>query len=231
MDGKPTGEFRPDDALTRGELAQYLVMAGSLRQRVPLPFAKLGSDARMSTSKLAPSSSLFPYAEIVTAKGSALRDLKHEQAPVMLLKNNAFEPGGLVNSYDLAYSLVQALALEPTVKLLVADKSFSGINLDYSGTKISVDLVDESIDPAGRSSYTPVSFADNRMAAAYIQIALNAGLLPLSPSDFYFKPSPNFGALPTTAARFVRNRVITRAQYAFSAGQFQTLYQRGEDRK
>lgn len=206
VDGHSTGRFNPDALLKRGEFAQYLVLAGSLRQSIPF-----GPNGR-STSGLPSNDALYATAEIVTAKGSVLRDLTYSQAPVLPLQNGSFNAMGNVSRYDLAYSLVQSLALEPTVTGLAKDVAFKAVTFQHDGKSIPVEDVGNL----------------TKQAQAYVQIAINAGLLR---PTLFLKDSTTFGGLPTLAARFEPNKAITRAEYALSAGQFQVMYQSGEDGK
>ncbi len=104
-DSYSDGNFRPDQALLRGELANYLTMGSGIRQQLPLNGASSFTD-------VAAGSTLWPFAEAVASNGAAQRDLSHRQAGVMGKLNGAFRPGDKVTRVSLAYSLVQSLGLQ-----------------------------------------------------------------------------------------------------------------------
>lgn len=199
VDGYSDGTFGPDLALRRSELAMYLVLAGNLRQSLPLP-------GKASNSGLAPSDILFPYAEMVTGKGAVLRDLTHSQRPVMPLQNGSFNAAGFVSRLDLAYSLVQSLALEP----MAMSKAGTALTANFNGTTVPVE------DAASVPSEL----------RGYVQIALDTGMLV---PRFALKDSSSFGGSPTVVAFFDGARNISRADYAFSVGRFETVYRSSED--
>ena len=105
VDGYASRRFMPDQPLKRSELAQYLVMGGSVRQS--LPFGGTASFADLSRNSAA-----YPYAEAAVARGAPLRDLGQDDAGVMGLLNGQFRPNDAVTRVSLAYSLVQALGLQ-----------------------------------------------------------------------------------------------------------------------
>ena len=72
MDGHADGRFRPDSALKRIEMAQYLVMGANVRQSLPL-------DNRPSISDVLTGTEAYHWAEAAVAKGGALRDLSISQ--------------------------------------------------------------------------------------------------------------------------------------------------------
>src|SRR3546814_9109761 len=112
VDGYSDQQFRPDQNLKRGELAQYLVMGTSVRQHLPF-------DHHPSFTDLDNSDPAYPFAESAVASGGALRDLGQRQMGVMGLHNGALRPNGSVTRVSLAYSLVQKLALQPARKSVV----------------------------------------------------------------------------------------------------------------
>ncbi|GAA4853128.1 S8 family serine peptidase [Luteimonas vadosa] len=122
VDGDANGRFYPDRKLSRGELAQYLVMGNAVRQALPY-------NAGPSFSDIGTSSALYPFAESVVATGAPLRNLGYRDAGVMGLVNGAFRPTDSVTRVSLAYSLVQGLGLQSeaqafngTLTVLAGDK-------------------------------------------------------------------------------------------------------------
>lgn len=149
VDGYSDRNFRPDQALKRSELAQYLVMGSSVRQS--LPFHHVPSFKDLATHHAA-----YPYAESAVARGGALRDLSHAQTGVMGTINGAFRPNDSVTRVSLAYSLVQSLALQPQAA------AFTGpLTAFYDGKRVPVEDA-ASIAPSLRG---------------YVQQALDLGLI------------------------------------------------------
>lgn len=201
VDGYSTGEFKPDSLIRRSELAESLMLAASLRQS--LPFNKL-----VSTSGLSPAQHpvLYPIAEAVTSRGAVLRDLTYTQDPVMPRQAAGFNPMGSVTQLDLAYTLVQALALQPQAR------AFTGEVTVVEGTGANATTVAvEVVDSTGQAK--PLS----QQQKGYVQLALNLGLLKTVRKEG--NPKPIFEA----------DKEVTRGAYAASVGRFQVLYQQGED--
>jgi len=100
VDGDSDRRFRPDEFLTRRDLARYLVMGVGIRQSLSGSFADVrGAD--------------LPYVQAVTATGAALRDIHQNAGGVMLRVGDGFAPNQAVRRAELAYSLVQALGITP----------------------------------------------------------------------------------------------------------------------
>ena len=120
LDGDAAGNFRPDDDLTRIELAQYLVFGAGIRQ----------GDGSATFGDV--SADLAPFAEAAAAFGAAMRDRDQNEAGV-IQASGSFDPNGSVSRSDLAYSLVQGLGLGETAA------SFDGsITADFNGTRVPV---------------------------------------------------------------------------------------------
>jgi len=149
VDGYSDKSFRPDQAIKRGELAQYLVMGANVRQALPF-------SGRSSFSDIGSTHPAYAYAEAVVAAGAPLRDLTQAQNGVMGLLNGAFRPNDSVTRVSLAYSLVQALGMQAQAT------SFTGsLTVLYDGKRIPVEDA-ASIAPALRG---------------YVQAALDQGLI------------------------------------------------------
>lgn len=149
VDGYADRKFRPDAVLKRGELAQYLVMGGSVRQH--LPFSGTPSFADLASTNPA-----YVYAEAAIATGAPLRNLGQNHAGVMGLLNGQFRALDSVTRASLAYSLVQAMGLQEQAT------SFNGqLTAFHDGKRIAVEDA-ASIAPSLRG---------------YVQQALDQGLL------------------------------------------------------
>ncbi len=149
VDGYADGKFRPDQVLTRGEMADYLLMGAGIRQFLPLSGGSSVSDVGIANP-------LSPFVEAATAKGGAQRDLSHRQDGVMGTLNGAFGPGDSVTRVSLAYSLVQSLGLQTQAR-------------EFSGT-LSV-LSDDKRIPIEDAASIPASLQ------GYVQLALDQGLI------------------------------------------------------
>jgi serine protease AprX len=92
------GNFYPDQAVTREDLARSLALNTHLRQSIA------------STPKFTDvSGELLRIAEAVTAKGSTLKDGNFVSTGMMSASGSLFNPAGSVNRLDLAVALVKAL--------------------------------------------------------------------------------------------------------------------------
>ncbi|HEU4814009.1 MAG TPA: S8 family serine peptidase [Xanthomonadaceae bacterium] len=197
VDGYSDRKFRPDQFIRRQEMAQYLVMGSTIRQQLPL-------DGTVSFSDLDTASPYYAYAESAVATGSALRDLEQDQAGVMGLYNGQFRPKDPVTRASLAYSLVQALALQDEAL------AFSGdLTVFHDGERIPLD--DAAQVPAA--------------LRGYVQLALDMGLI-----NAYFSLTQGpFDLEPTLHARFEPTERVTRAAWSVAAGRFMTQYQVAQD--
>ena len=182
VDSGSDGLFRPDAALTRAELAQYLVSGAGIRQATAMPLIQ---DVDFANP-------LYGYAAAVMSRGGALRDIRGVQAPVIFSSGGNFDGSRAVRRQELAYSLVQSLALQPEATAFTGD-----VTAIYNGTRIR--LEDQAlIAPSWRG---------------YVQYALDLGLLQ---ARFEFV-SGGFAQPPKIVAYFDPGNFVTRAEYAASA--------------
>jgi serine protease AprX len=196
VDGYSDKKFRPDQPLKRSELAQYLVMGTSVRQDLPFGAPRF--------SDLASSSPAYPFAEAAVATGAPLRDLSQSHDGVMRTVNGAFKPNSGVTRLDLAYSLVQSLALQEEAR------AFAGtVTVAYNGSRIA--LEDSASIPAA--------------LRGYVQLALDQGLIN---ARFGITQGP-FDLQPKVRAWFDPNNAVTRAYYAVAAGRYLEQYRLAED--
>jgi len=149
VDGYSDKKFRPDQALKRAELAQYLMMGASIRQSLPL-------DGRPRVSDVATTNALYPHIESVISPAAPLRDLSQRHDGVMKLSNGAFRPSHAVTRFELAYALVQSLGLQD------AARAHTGpVTVLYRDQRIT--LSDDALIPAE--------------FRGYVQLALDAGII------------------------------------------------------
>ncbi len=192
IDGYSDRLFRPDAALRRSELADYLSMGISLRQRLP-------NNGGASFADVSLSHPAYAFVEAATASGGALRDLQQSQNGVIRPINGSFKPNANVTRLDLAYALVQSLALQSEAQ------SFNGdLTAFINGQRVPV--LDAASIPANMRGY--------------VQLALDAGLIN---ARFALKQGP-FDLQPTLVAYFDPGQAVTRAAYAVAAGRYLTQF-------
>lgn len=189
MDGSSNGNFRPNDALTRAELAQYLVMGAGVRQWLP-------ASGKASFTGLSTKDPSYAAAEAVVARGAVLRDLSQTQAGVMGLVNGNFRPADKVTKLQLAYSLVQSLGLQDTAL------GFNGtLSVSYNGKQLPIE--DVASIPASLRGYVQSALDNGILNARY---TVTQGPTDLQPTlHAYFDPSSivTRGAYAVTAGRFL----------------------------
>ena len=150
FDGKADGAFHPDTALTRAEMADYLVTGSGVRQSLPLGNASSFGD-------VGPSHPAWPFVEAATASGAPQRDLAYVQAGVMGSVNGSFRPDDKVTRVSLAYSLVQAMGLQAQ-----AAQPVDQLTVLHGSERIAI----------ADASSVPTALR------GYVQMALDLGLIP-----------------------------------------------------
>ena len=197
VDGYSDRRFRPDNVIRRQEAAEYLTMGASIRQSLPL-------SGTPSFSDVSTGSRWYPFAEAAVARGAALRDLSQAQDGVIRMQSGQFKPNHALSRLDLAYALVQALALQDEAR------AFSGtLTVDYNGERIAIE--DAAQIPAE--------------LRGYVQLALDSQLVG---ARFTMSQGP-FDLQPKVHAWFDPNSGVTRANYAVVAGRFATQFQGATD--
>ena len=173
VDGYSDKQFRPDQNLKRGELAQYLLMGQSVRQSLPF-------SGRSSFTDLGTGTATYAYAESAVARGGALRDLSESQDGVMGTLNGAFRANDSVTRVSLAYSLVQSMALQAEAR------AFSGaLTAFYDGKRIPVE--DAAAIPQALRGYVQLALDRGLINARF---AVTQGPYDLQPTlHAYFDPA------------------------------------------
>jgi len=139
VDGYSDSLFRPDANITRGELAQYLVMGVSARQQLPL-------NKVPSFTDVAVTSPIYAYAQSAVSAGAPLRDLSQKQAGLMGVVNGKFYPTDKVSRISLAYAFVQAMGLQNEAV------AFNGtLSVSYNGQRLPIE--DAGAIPANLRGY------------------------------------------------------------------------------
>lgn len=149
VDGFSDRKFRPDQAITRLEMATYLVAGAEIRQFLPAGGTQTYGDVKAED---------IPFVEAVAARGAALRDGLLVQKGVMTATGDgAFSPKNAVLRAELAYSLVQSLGLQEEA-------------LARNGTTITVQVGDERLPIEDAANIPPG-------LEGYVQVALDMNIL------------------------------------------------------
>ena len=188
VDGYSDGTFRPDVKLTRGQLADYLLMGAEIRQSFPVSGAQTFTDVNSQQK---------PLAEAVAARGAAYRDLYQRYRGVMLpVAPGKFAPYAQATRIDLAYALVQSLGLEPQALALKGQP----VTVLSNGQRIAID--DKGQIPAGLEGYVQLALDLNILNAYF---SMTQGPFELTPTlHATFKPlqAVSRGEYAVTATRF-----------------------------
>lgn len=170
FDSNSKGQFRPDDKLTRSDIATYLVMGAEIRQSLPAV-----------TSFKDVSAEITPYAEAVTATGAAFRDYGHVFGGVMKAKEHGtFDPRGSVTKAELAYSLVQSLGLQKQAEEFTGD-----VTVQYKDERIAIK--DQDSIPADLKPYVQLALDLNILNAEF---SVTQGKYDLKPTvEAVFNPA------------------------------------------
>lgn len=100
IDGAGSAGFAPEEVLTRGLFADYLMSWGIRQTRAHSTAVKFGDTAYSSVLNVA--------ADAITRKGQFILDRNLEAAPAMLVDGASFAPTTTVSREEVAYALVQA---------------------------------------------------------------------------------------------------------------------------
>ena len=150
LDAKADGRFYPDAALTRADMADYLVSGSGVRQWLPLGDVPSFGD-------VGPLHPAWAFVEAVTATGAPQRDLTHRQAGVMGTVDGTFRPDDTVTRVSLAYSLVQSMGLQAQ-----ATQPVEQLTVLHGSERIAIE----------DASSVPTALR------GYVQLALDLGLVP-----------------------------------------------------
>lgn len=164
IDSFPDGTFRPDQDVTREDLARTLTLSAAVRQN-------LFDSPRFSDV----SAELAPIASAVAARGSVLKDTFQRFPGIMSRKTSgtSFFPGATVDRTDLAVTLVRALGLEQQAQ--------ARMNEDLSSK-----VIDASEIPADARGFVAVAL-DLGLLEAF-----PAEVKQIGPGQFQVIPGPRF---------------------------------------
>jgi serine protease AprX len=188
FDSFSDGTFRPDAQLTRGQLAQYLLMGAEVRQYFPVDGAQTFTDVDAPQA---------PLAEAAVARGGAFRDMFHRFGGVMRPASpGTFSPWGLVTRTDLAYALVQSLGLEPQAQALNSQP----LTVQLNGRRVPID--DSAQIPAGLQGYVQLALDLNILNAYFSTTQGSFDLAPTPHATFRPLQAVTRGEYAVTATRF-----------------------------
>ena len=181
--------FEPDETLSRQDLADFLTLGAGIRQ----------SNLATTIAFNDVSGKYSAAINAVNSQDAALRNTAQNQAPVLTGTASSFNPEQAVDRTQVAYSLVQSLALQPLAE------SFSG--------DITAIFQDQRVVLADQAQI-PAEFK------GYVQLALDLGILN---AHFDIQQGP-YDLEPTIIANFNGNNGVTRADYAVAATRFFNNY-------
>lgn len=165
MDVDEGGKFFPDEPVSRGDLANSLLLNSALRQ-------SLGTSPKFGDV----SGTLSRVAEAVTSNGSTLRDYNFVGGGTMSASGNIFNPSGTASRLDLAVAMVRALGYDPEARAL------ANTDVTFEGSVIS----DNAQIPAALRGYVQLAI-DKGLFETY-----PASVIEIAPGQFQAVPGPRF---------------------------------------
>jgi serine protease AprX len=166
IDTYPDGTFRPDQTITREDLARTLVLDAPVRQSLS------------NTPKFADvSGDLARIADAVTSNGATFRDVGFSSTPIMTSSGTSFNPTATVTRLDVAVAFVKALGHDAKAQGL------AGVPVKApDGTPV----IDNAQIPDALKGYVQVAINDGMFEA------FPASVVQVSPGVFQAMPGPRF---------------------------------------
>lgn len=191
IDVDSSGNFLPDAAVTRTDLAGSMMLNSALRQSLATSpkFADVSGD-------------LSRVAEAVTANGSTLRDYDFTGAGTMTTPSNMFYPGKTADRLEVAVAFVRALGHDLEARAL------AGTDVTFEGSVISDNA---QIAPALRG-YVQIAI-DNGLFETY-----PAGVVEIAPGQFQAMPGPRFEPHSPVARAVFAKKLIAYHQLFTTGG-------------
>jgi serine protease AprX len=191
IDVDSSGNFLPDAAVSRSDLASAMMLNSALRQSLAASprFADVSGD-------------LSRIAEAVTVNGSTLRDYDFTGAGTMSVPSNMFYPSLTADRLEIAVAFVRALGHD------IEARALADTDVTFEGSVISDN---EQIPPALRG-YVQIAI-DNGLFEIY-----PVGVMEIAPGQFQAMPGPRFEPnSPVTRAVFAK-KLITYHQLFTTGG-------------
>ncbi len=191
IDTYADGTFKPDQIVTRADLASSLILNTSVRQSLGAApkFIDAGGDFRN-------------IAEALTAKGSTLRDYDFAPNGLISFSGSAFNPNGTVNRLDLAVAFVRALGHDAEARAL------ANSTVTFNGTPLS----DNSQIPASLRGYVQIAINNNLFEA------FPAEVRNLGNGQFEVLPGPRFEPNTTITRATLAGKLVAYRQLFTTGG-------------
>ena len=183
IDTYPDGTFRPDQTVTREDLARSLMLNVPVRQTLAAQpkFTDVSGD-------------LEKIAEAVTSSGSTLRDYGFTSTSIMSATGNTFNPTGAVTRLDLAVAFVKALGHDAKAQALAGQPV-----TDLNGTPLS----DNAQIPDALKGYVQIAIQDGMFEA------FPASVQQIAPGQFVAMPGPRFEPATTVNRSTFATKLVT----------------------
>ena len=165
IDTYADGTFRPNQTVSREDLARSLVLNTSLRQT-------LGANAKFTDV----AANFRNIAEAVSANGSTLRDYNFTPTGILTGTGATFNPAGSVNRLDLAVAFVKSLGHDAEARAL------ANSNVTFNGATLS----DNAQIPAALRGYVQIAINDGLFEAYPAQV------IQIAPGQYQVLPGPRF---------------------------------------
>jgi serine protease AprX len=185
------GTFRPDQTISREDLARTLSLATPMRQL-------LGNTAKFTDV----TGDLARIAEAVTSKGSTLRDYDFVPTGMMGFSGTSFNPAGSVNRLDVAVALVKALGHDGEARGLA----------NTTVTSNGSPLTDNAQIPGSLRGYVQVALNLGLFEAFPAQV------IQIAPGQFQVVPGPRFEPSTTVTRADLAKRLNTFRQLFTTGG-------------
>jgi serine protease AprX len=190
IDTYADGTFRPDQTVTREDLARTLVLDTPMRQA-------LGGSPKFTDV----SGDLLRITEGVTARGSSLRDYDFTPTGMMSFSGSLFNPAGSVNRLDVAVALVKASGHDAEARALANSNVTSG----------GATLSDNSQIPGSLRGYVQVALNLGLFEAFPAQV------IQIAPGVYQAVPGPRFEPATTVKRADLAVR-LTSFRQLFTTG-------------
>lgn len=190
MDVDSSGKFFPDEPVSRGDLANSLMLNSALRQ-------SLAATPRFGDV----SGDLSRVAEALTANGSTLRDYDFVPGGAMSASGSSFNPSASAARLEMAVAFVRALGHDRQARALAnSDVTFEG----------SV-LSDNAQIPLALRGYVQIAI-DKGLFEAF-----PAGVVQVAPGQYQAMPGPRFEPA-SVISRAVLAQKLNKYHLLFTTG-------------
>lgn len=186
VDGFSDKNFKPDQNLSRIQLAKNLVMGTGTRQSLSKP--SIFTDVKAKDRA---------FAEAVASQGAALSDSSYTQNGVLLSSGeDTFSPNQSVARAELAYSLVQGLGLQNEVE----EMDTTNITVQYKDQRVAIE--DASEIPEQLRGYVQQALDLNILNAYFTVTQGPYDLEPTVHAHFYPSDKVSRGDYAVAITRF-----------------------------